>query len=68
MGKEIKVRLMSLGRKQMDLLVEIRKRGYPRLQQPQLNAYINGAVTTPQSLVVMQLVDEILTEWERAEG
>lgn len=64
MGKQVKVKLLELEKKQVDLLMELRKRGYPRLQQPQLNAYINGAVTTPQAQAVMQIVDGILDEWE----
>lgn len=65
MGNHVKVRLAELEKKQKDLLEVIRTKGYPRLQQPQLNAYINGAVTTPQSQAVMRIVDEILDEWKR---
>lgn len=68
MGKQVKVKLLELEKKQVDLLMELRKRGYPRLQQPQLNAYINGAVTTPQAQAVMRIVDDILDEWENEVG
>ena len=68
MGKQVKVRLAELEKKQKDLLDVVRTKGYPRLQQPQLNAYINGAVTTPQAQAVMQIVGEILDEWENEAG
>lgn len=64
MGKQVKVRLAELGKKQVDLLMKLRTMGYPKLQQPQLNAYINGAIVTPQAQAVMHLVDKILDEWE----
>ena len=64
MGKQIKIRLMELGKSQTDLLHAVQKRGYPALYYTQLNTYINGAVVTPQSQAVMQIVCEILDEWE----
>ena len=67
MGNQVKVKLLELEKKQVDLLKELRKRGYPRLQQPQLSSYINGAVITPQSQAVMRIVDDILDEWENEE-
>ena len=67
MGNHVKVRLAELEKKQKDLLEVIRTKGYPRLQQPQLSSYINGAVITPQSQAVMRIVDEILDEWENEE-
>lgn len=60
----IKIRLLQLGKKQVDLLAEIRKRGYKNLQPPALSAYINRKDTTAQAERVLELADEILKEWE----
>lgn len=64
MGNTTKVRLAILGKKQIDLLFEIRKRGYKNLEPPTLSTYINGNSTSPQAQAVLELIDTILTEWE----
>ena len=67
MNKDIKVRLTQLGKKQVDLLEVIRKRGYPKLLSCTLSSYINGHVLGPQSEVVLTIAREILDEWEKAD-
>lgn len=64
MGNTTKVRLAMLGKKQVDVLSEVRRRGYANLELSQLNAYINGRNTTPQAKAVMKIVDDVLNEWE----
>ena len=64
MENSVKLRLLNLGKKQVDLLKVIRKKGYTNLQPPQLSSYINGANTTPQAKAVMQIVYETLEQWE----
>ena len=64
MGNTTKVRLAILGKKQVDVLSEVRKRGYANLEASQLNAYINERNTTPQAKAVMKIVDDVLDEWE----
>lgn len=64
MGNTTKVRLAMLGKKQVDVLSEVRKRGYSNLEVSQLNAYINERNTTPQAKAVMKIVDDVLDEWE----
>lgn len=69
MGRyEIKLRLLKLAKTQMDLLFEVRKRGYPRLQYPSLNSYISGKVVTPQAETVLKMCDGILSEWEASQA
>lgn len=59
----IKIRLLELNRKQVDLLKEVRKRGYPKLDPSVLSKYINGRDVTPQSKAVLSLCETILAEW-----
>ena len=42
MGNPTRARLMNLGKTQMDLLREIRKRGYPKCTEPYLSKVNNG--------------------------
>ena len=42
MGNPTRARLMNLGKTQVDLLREIRKRGYPRCTEPYLSKVNNG--------------------------
>lgn len=43
-----KVELAKLGKKQIDLLAEVRKRGYPNLYETQLSVYLSGRDRSPQ--------------------
>ncbi len=60
----IKDKLLKLKRTQTALLLEVRKRGYPGLQQSQLSGYIHNTVLGPQKEAVISLVYKILDEWE----
>ena len=60
---DIKIELIRLRKKQVDLLEELRKRGYPRLMPCQLSGYINGLVLGPQADTVLELCREIIKEW-----
>lgn len=64
MGNMTRARLYAIGKKQIDLLAEIQKRGYPNLYETQLSSYISGRNSGPQATAVRALVQEILTEWE----
>ena len=61
----IKIRLLELGKKQVDLVDELRKHGFPKLGPSLLSRYINGRHVTPQAHSVMDMCDKILTEWEQ---
>ncbi|MBO5369126.1 MAG: hypothetical protein J6B23_00460 [Clostridia bacterium] len=62
------VPLAQLGMRQVDLLYEIQKRGYPRLNQQQLSAYARGATVGPQADAVLKLGDMIIDEWAKKNG
>ena len=59
----IKDRLDSLGKSQVWLLKELRKRGI-NTQPPQLSNIINGIYTYPKAQLVGQTCDEIIKEAE----
>jgi hypothetical protein len=61
---QLKVRLVKLGKSQNNLLLEVRKKGYPKLSQPAFNAYINRSLVTPQAEKVMEAAENIIKEWE----
>lgn len=65
MGTMIKILLIELGKKQVDLLKELKKRGYKNLYSSQLSNYINGVENTPQAESVLAAVHEILDEWKK---
>ena len=65
MGTGMKVRLVQLNKKQIDVLEEVRKRGYPKLGFAAFNRYFNGREITPQGEAVMKLADKIISEWEK---
>ena len=60
---DIKIKLLELNKKQVDLLDAVRKRGYPKLDPSVLSKYINGRAVTPQSKSVLALCENILAEW-----
>lgn len=60
----IKAELALLGKKQVDLLYEIQKRGYKGLHQSQLSAYMSGTVCGAQSEAVLKLAHLIIDEWK----
>ncbi len=61
----IKDRLKKLGKTQVWLIFELRKRGI-EVQPPLLSSIINGVYTYPQAQRVLKVCDEILTEVENA--
>lgn len=60
-----KIRLLQLGKKQVDLLNLLQKRGFPSLCPQTLSAAINRRLNTPLACRVRNEVDQILTEWEK---
>ena len=65
MGNIYKSRLAALGKRQVDLLAEVRKRGYKNLQPPQISNYLSGMYTGPQAQAVLKIIGDILDEWEK---
>ncbi len=60
----IKVRLAILGKRQTDILKELRKRGFETLSYNQFNEYVNGMRPTPGGKRVLAACEEVLAEWE----
>ena len=60
---DIKNRLDTLGKSQVWLLKELRKRGVTT-QPPQLSNIINGIYTYPKAQLVGKVCDEIIKEAE----
>jgi len=62
---QIKDRIKALGKTQVWLIFELRKRGI-EIQPPLMSSIINGVYTYPQAQRVLKVCDEILTENENA--
>ena len=60
----IKIRLLQLGKKQVDLLEELHKRGYRTISRQSLSDMINKRLNTPKAFTIRELCDKILDEWE----
>lgn len=64
MNKIIKSRLIELGRKQVELISELEKRGI--LTNPsELSYSINGKLNTPKGTLIRNECLKILDEWEK---
>ena len=59
----IKIRLLELNKRQVDLLHELRKRGCI-IQPSELSAFICGKLTTAKAETVLAMCEDILKEWE----
>lgn len=60
---ETKIRLITLGVKQVDLIQPLAKKGV-HTSQCELNLAINGRGTQEKHKKILEAVNEILTEWE----
>lgn len=60
-----KIRLIQLGKKQVDLLMEIHKRGHNEVTAAEMSNTINYRIQTPKAFLIREWCDEILTEWEK---
>lgn len=63
MAKDIKIKLFELGKKQVDLLRELRNRGQ-KVSPQELSCFISGVVQTPKIETVLNIARDILKEWE----
>lgn len=59
----IQDRMKKLGVKQVDLILELRKRGVV-VQPPEMSSIIRGVYTYPKAKMVLDECDKILTEIE----
>lgn len=60
---QVQERMKKLGVKQVDLIMELRKRGIT-VQPPEMSSIIRGIYTYPKAKVVLEECDKILTEYE----
>lgn len=60
----VKERLDAVGKKHIELLFEVRKRGFAKMSQPAFSAITTGATVTPQADAVLEVCSQILNEWE----
>lgn len=59
-----KIRLLQLGKKQVDLLDELHKMGYKEVSAPTLSTAINKKSFEPKMQLICQLCDNIIEKWE----
>lgn len=64
---KIKVRLVELGKKQVDLIPELVKRGM-KVSTAELSQAINGRNQQPKMGDILSAANEIVSEWEREQG
>ena len=63
----IKARLADLGKKQVDLIPELAKRGL-KVNPTELSQAIKGINQQKKIMNVLSAVNEIVSEWEKQEG
>lgn len=59
----IQEQMKRLGIKQVDLILELRKRGIT-VQPPEMSSIVRGVYTYPKAKVVLDECNKILTEYE----
>lgn len=62
MLRDIKKRLIDLGKTQRWLVKQLNKRGFPTLRENAFSAIINGSYSRGYAQQVLDLADEILAE------
>ena len=63
---KIKARLAAIGRKQVELIPELRKRGIEKITPADLSNALSGMSQTPKSSAIVSAANEIVTEWEKS--
>lgn len=61
---KIKVRLAELGKKQLDLIPELAKRGL-KVNPTELSLAILGRSQQPKTEKILSAANEIVSEWEK---
>lgn len=61
---EIKIRLISLGKRQVDIVAALRERFHETISSPELSKIINGVRNDNKSHRVIDEINVILEEWE----
>lgn len=63
MGNEIRITLIQLGKKQIDLIHELKKKAVT-VTPSEMSGFLNGVYQTPKAKMVMEMVYQIIKEWE----
>lgn len=63
---ELKIELVKLGKRQIDLISELRERGY-KINPPDISAYLSGYIVTPKSQEVLKECENIIEGWKADE-
>lgn len=61
---DIKIKLLQLKKKQVDLLFELRKRKY-KIQRSELSEILSGVLRTPKAEEITRAVEDIIFDWEK---
>ncbi|MCM1523434.1 MAG: hypothetical protein NC120_03145 [Ruminococcus sp.] len=61
---KIKVRLAELGRKQVELIPELAKRGI-KVNSTELSQALSGTNRQPKMQAILSAANEIISEWEK---
>lgn len=64
---KIKVRLVELGKNQVDLIPELAKRGI-KANSTEISYAIRGISQAPKSAQILSAANEIVSGWEREGG
>lgn len=64
---ELKIELVKLGKRQTDLISELRERGY-KINPPDISAYLSGYIVTPKSQEVLNECERIIEKWKTEES
>lgn len=59
----IDVRVTKLGKKNVDVISELHKRGY-KVTPGEFSYFKNGRITSPKSDIILEAADKIISEWE----
>ncbi len=62
---EIRIRLMKLGRNQVDLIPELKKCGIDKISPAELSVALKGLSQSPKSQNILSMSNEIVTRWEQ---
>lgn len=66
-SKEIKIRLITLGKRQIDLIPELRKRGVSAAPC-EISQAFNSEYSPQKYQKIRSYSEEIIHEWEREQG
>lgn len=62
--KDVKARMADLGISQVDMILELQKRGYA-VQPPMMSSILRGVYTYPKAKQILAECEKILDEIER---